>query len=81
LDEGQVQSIVEAVRPLIEAQAIRNVCEPIRDYYDVGLGLEEMVAVSLDVADQLEEGVWENVTNLTPQHVYSNWDRAINKGW
>jgi hypothetical protein len=81
LDEGQVQSIVEAVRPLIEAEAIRRVCEPMKDFHDLGLGMDDMLRANMELADDLEAGVWESVTNLTPQHVYSNWDRAINKGW
>jgi hypothetical protein len=81
LDEGQVQSIVEAVRPLIEAEAIRRVCEPMKDFHDLGLGMDEMIAANLRLAQELEDGVWESVTNLTPTHSYSNWDRSINRGW
>jgi hypothetical protein len=79
LDEGQVKSIVEAVRPLIEARALRNVCEVTKDYARQGLSFNDMMATIIEFANELEDNVWESVTNLTPEHAYSNYGRELPK--
>jgi len=79
LDEGQVKSIVEAVRPFIEARALRHVCETVKGFSHTGLGVNEMMNIVLEVADELENNAWADVTNLTPEHAYSNYGRELPK--
>jgi hypothetical protein len=79
LDEGQVKSIVEAVRPLIEARALRHVCKITKEFSHTGLGVNEMMNIALEFADELEDGVWADVTNLTPDPAYSNYEGKLPK--
>jgi len=54
LEVGDVQKIVEAVRPFIEARAIRLVSKTMKEFYVHGGDVGDMLDETLVFADELE---------------------------